>query len=478
MRALAHETGAGTVVSGSYYRQGERLLLRVQVTDAITGTLLGVPDDASAPVSEPIDGIVELRNRLMGWFGLHFDDRIKGHERTDETPPIYTAYVAFGEGMAQYIATRNDLAVPLFLRAYERDSAFVLALLYASIALSNLGEYARADSILRTVSASRDHLSEYHRAWLDSRVAFLRGDNEGVLTAIRRAASLAPQSKAVYNQAVAAFQTGYLTEARDALETLAPDLGPMRGFLPYWDLKTAIAHAMGDFRTELRLGRESVKRFPERLAAFTGIVRALAARGNMNALDAALRDAQRVPQEATGGYQLTYGSLLTEAAAELVAHGHDAESRELYDRAVAWYAASGGRVGSLDERTRLAYAMGRWSDAERMVDSSLASGVDVLDAKGLRGMIAAHRGQRDTAVLITAELAADKRPYSFGTPTLYRARISAILGESDSSLALLRQSLVEGKEYDLLLHRDPDLAIHRNTPAFQAIVQGRRGTLK
>lgn len=471
--ALAQQTGAATVIAGSYYRQGQHLLLRAHVIDARTGTVLGAPDETPADFADPIGGIVELRNRLMGWFGLHFDERLREHERADETPPTYPAYVAFSEGMAEYIATRNRAAAPLFLRAYELDSTFVLSLLYASISLTNVGEYARADSILRPMQTARDHLSHYHRAWLDSRIAFLRGDNQAVLASIRQAAALAPGSKAAFNQAVAAFQAGNLTEAKETLDGLSPDRGPMQGFLPYWDLRTAVAHAFGDYASEERLGRETIKRFPGRLAAHLGVARALSSRGSPGELDIFLRDLQPLPLEPVGGYSLSFGSFLTEVGTELAAHGHAKQADDVFERAMTWYSGGGDQTGRPEEIARLAYALRQWDAAAPIVDSLLASDSTNPDWRGLRGLIAARRREDALARRIAAQLEADRTPYRFGYSTLDRARIAAILGDSTSALALLQQALREGKEYDLWLHRDPDFASLRQNPTFRTILAGR-----
>src|SRR5439155_618487 len=170
---------------------------------------------------------------------------------------------------------------------------------------------------------------------------FLRGDNQAVLVAMRRAAELAPLSKAAYNHAVAAFQAGDLKEADQALRRLSPDRGPMRGFFPYWDLMAAIAHARADFAREARVGTEAVHRFPGRLAAFTGLVRAIAALGDLEALKRTLREAQQLPPNPTGWkYPLGYVALVTEAAAELAGHGRGDEASRLYERMLAWPAGS------------------------------------------------------------------------------------------------------------------------------------------
>jgi serine/threonine protein kinase len=51
LRALAQETAAGTVVSGSYFRSGDRISFQAEITDANKGTLL----DAVGPVTSPVD---------------------------------------------------------------------------------------------------------------------------------------------------------------------------------------------------------------------------------------------------------------------------------------------------------------------------------------------------------------------------------------------------------------------------------------
>jgi eukaryotic-like serine/threonine-protein kinase len=51
LRALAQETGAGTVLSGSYFRSGDRISFQAEITDANRGILL----DAVGPMTSPVD---------------------------------------------------------------------------------------------------------------------------------------------------------------------------------------------------------------------------------------------------------------------------------------------------------------------------------------------------------------------------------------------------------------------------------------
>jgi hypothetical protein len=62
LQALAQETAAGTVVSGSYFRSGDRISFRAEITDANHGILLGAVGPVSAPVDRPGPAIDSL-----GW---------------------------------------------------------------------------------------------------------------------------------------------------------------------------------------------------------------------------------------------------------------------------------------------------------------------------------------------------------------------------------------------------------------------------
>jgi serine/threonine-protein kinase len=60
LRALAQETAAGTVVSGSYFRSGDRISFQAEITDANRGTLLEAVGPVMAPADRPGDAIDSL----------------------------------------------------------------------------------------------------------------------------------------------------------------------------------------------------------------------------------------------------------------------------------------------------------------------------------------------------------------------------------------------------------------------------------
>ena len=235
--------------------------------------------------------------------------------------------------MALYLGSQNQGAWPLFLRAYSLDSSFVRALLYGSIALTNIQNFPLAGRLLQIANRRRETLNEYERALLDSRIGFVRGNTPGLMVAIRQAAQLAPGSKAVYNHAVAAYQNGYVREALEAIQTLQPDRGPMKGFTGYWAIYGAIVHALGDFDRELGISDGARTEFRDRLIPFVPRLRALAARDDVQGINATFAEVRRLPPDP---YYWDYSRCDEHFAVELEAHGHGANARPFRLELLNW----------------------------------------------------------------------------------------------------------------------------------------------
>ncbi len=487
VRGVAAETGAQIVVTGAIYRRGDRLLFRVEATDAPAGRLLVTIEDVEASAVDPIPGVEEVRARLMGWFAGQYDDRISSEIAEGVRPPVYQAYVAFSEGLDHYISADFAAALPAFLRSHAVDSSFTAALLYASLCHSNLGQYAQSDSLLGIVQSHREQLTEYQRAWLDYRLAFLAGDHTAALSAIRAAASLAPDSKASYNYAVTAFQSGRPAEALAVLTGIAPERGPMRGFLPYWDVLGAVHHAMGRYDLEREVGEKERQLYPERLLAFIPSLRALAVDGRLQELDSVLRQVETLPADPVG---FNLGDLLREVAEELRAHRHNDASERMFERAHRWYRLQeqvGPGLHTVDVRNpgharssirrplaRVAYDLGRYEEADSLVVLLRSEYPRDPQLLGLRGLLEARRGRRDGALAVSDSLRAQSEPYQFGAVALHRARIVAVLGDRHSAVARVREGFAEGAPYDLWLHRDHDLAELRDEPALASLIAPQR----
>jgi hypothetical protein len=74
---------------------------------------------------------------------------------------------------------------------------------------------------------------------------------------------------------------------------------------------------------------------------------------------------------------------------------------------------------------------------------------------------------------IARRLEEERRPYRFGEPALWRARIAALSGERARAIALLRDALAQGMPHGLTLHRDQDLEVLRKEAAFRELLRPR-----
>jgi hypothetical protein len=98
-----------------------------------------------------------------------------------------------------------------------------------------------------------------------------------------------------------------------------------------------------------------------------------------------------------------------------------------------------------------------------------------LDYLGFLGVIPAREVHREDALHFSQRLEAIKRPYLFGYPTLWRAKIAVCLRERERAVELLREAIsqglmpldpAQGLGYAMLLHREIDFESMHDYPPF------------
>jgi predicted Zn-dependent protease len=401
---------------------------------------------------------------------LRYDDRLKATGSSADRPPTYEAYRVFSDGMNHYVAVENSKALPLFLEAYRIDSTFTVALLYASIALTNVASWSRADSLLQLVNVRRNSLSEYNRAWLDYRLAFVHGNRGAALAAMRLASREAPESKASYNHALEALYSGYLQEALSALQSLPADRGPMRDFAPYWDVQGTILHCMRRYSDEQAIARKSLLVFPNRLTLFRSMGRSFVIKGQLDSLALMMKRAEDVPTDPVGW---DYGHLLSEIAEELRTHGNPDAANLYFEKLRLWLLNTKTATNAKWRLVNALYALSQWDATSKNLSELRRSDSTNVEYLGMSGLIYSRTGNRQKAALVMDSLGRDKRPYQFGAGSYYRARIAATLGEKDAAVAALNQSLSEGRLFNLPIHRERDFESLHGYPAFELLLRGK-----
>src|SRR5213592_4499830 len=405
LRALGRETGAGTVVWGSYYRQGDSVRFQVQISAANDGTVLRALDPVAGPLAQPLDAVEALRQRVMAALATLFDSRLSRWATTASQPPNFQAYQEFIAGLDRFVQFDMRGAIAHFERASAVDTTFRLPLIFAANAHMNLGEFAAADAIGHALEPHAGRLAPLDRSYLAWVLATCRGDAAEALRAARGMASLAPASETLYLVAEDAMALNRPREAVNALTALGPDRGFTRGWWIYWDDLTGALHMLGDHRSELKQALEGIRRFPHNLQILTTQVRALAALGRTEDVGRLLAASVNFSPE----LGLTSADAMMIAAAELRAHGYPAAADTALGLARNWLAGRSPAESESDAHrycvALVAYAAGRLDDARREFERLVARGSrwtaatagdapDQMDYLGYLGAIAARQGDR------------------------------------------------------------------------------------
>jgi len=491
IRTLGRETGAGTVVSGAYYRQADSIRFQVQVSAASDGTVLRALDPVAAPISQPLVAVEALRQRVMASLATLFDSRLSLWAKAAGQPPSFPAYQEFIQGLDRMVQWDSRAAIFHFQRAAREDTTFKLPLIFAAHEHMDLGEFATADSMAQAVERAPGPLSPLDRHYLTWVLAETRGDRQRALETAREMAIIAPNSETLWLVAQCALALNRPHEMADALATLGPDRGLFRGWSVYWFYLSFAHHLMGDYRTELKDALEGRRRHPDELTVLAAEVRALAAQGRTADIRERLTEAPSLPPQ-PGWSPADIGLL---AAFELAAHDHRADAPTASQWAVRWLEGRpAAETRTVANRFRLAiahYLSGELPETRRILEGLLSGRTvvaadsaslrwfsaitgdmpDHLTFLGFLGVVAAREGKRDDALRIDRELQATNPRYVYGRPTMWRARIRAVLGDRDTAVALVQEAFAQGYARGGVMHLYPSLAALRNDPAYQELLK-------
>src|SRR5436853_388339 len=368
IQTLGRETGAGTVVSGAYYRQADSIRFQVQISAAKDGTVLRALDPVAGPISQPLTAVEALRQRVMAALATLFDSRLSLWAKATGQPPTFAAYQEFIQGLDRMVQFDSRGAIQHFRRAAHEDTTFRLPLIFAAHEHMDLGEYATADSIAHAVERAPGRLAPLDQRYLTWVLVQSRGDRQRALETAREMATIAPNSETLWLVAQCALALNRPREMVAALATLGPDRGLFRGWSVYWFYLTFGRHLEGDHRRELKEALEGRRRHPTDFAVLAAEVRALAALGRTADISERLVEAPSLPPQP--GWSPADIAIM--AALELAAHDHQADAPAAGMWAVRWLEGRPAtEARSVANRFRLAlayYVGGRLDDTRRLLE--------------------------------------------------------------------------------------------------------------
>ncbi len=464
--ALAEETGARIVVSGSYYREGGRLRLQAEISDAQLGELLYSP----APVEAAADSFSQVLGPLQSevrdfLFRYFHPSAVEDTAPKSMRPPDFEAYKRFLVGMDYFMGQDWSSAATHFRRAAQLDSTYPTFNYMAAIAMRNQGSDAEAEPYLERLHGLRDRMTPYERAttdWLDAGVA---GDHAAQLRAARRMAETGPYYIGFYLIAHHALELNRPAEAlatldQNAVEIVAPN------WPAYWHVRAEALHLLGRHERELEAAYEARSQHPEDPSMIGLELNALAALGR--SADALERFDELLRMGAPSIAPLV---VLGE---ELHAHGDGASADLVWSRVASWLQAEATDDLTPSQQTALLQALehlGRDEEARALVE--ILAPRDSLPHMEHLGILAARRQDRERAVASLDWLGRREDKYLRGRQRYAQARVAAELGDNERALEFLRRALAEGQTYPAL-HRDHYLRKLRDYPPFQELVQPKR----
>jgi tRNA A-37 threonylcarbamoyl transferase component Bud32 len=442
---LARNANAGIVISGAYYRQGDSVLFQADFTDANAGKLVQTVGPVAARASAPLIGVELLRQRVIGSLAPFVDSTLSSLAAVTSRPPSLEAYREFLAGQDLFYRDQAA-AVDRFARAAAADSTYQFPLMWELVALSSLGDEARADSLTHLLESRRNRLAPYEQAYLDYAKCRMA---PGISTCVPSTAALlrfTPKSQFMrYLHGIMLRWTNKPNAADSMFRNLDPMSGELRGRIQFVIHHAGVLHDLSQHDRELAVIRAGQPLYSGRLSFAFSAIRPLVALGRLDEVDRAVDDAFTLPSETRGSAAQT-GAL---TMYELRWHGHSSVADSLGARLLARLDArppaeaptAEGRRG----RAMLLMAARRWSELHVLADSMEVANPGNVEALRLRGVARAMQGQRAEAAAIEHALELDTRPIrpEDGCQFLRvcrrtaRAYIAAALGDKARAVSLI-----------------------------------------
>ncbi len=460
--SVSAQTGAGRVVTGSYFLFGDTLEFQARVIDGETGE----QTDVVTPVVGSRDAVGAALDQLAERVAVHLlvisDPDLRGTSFQWGYPTLEALRLC-REGLALNAEGSYDTALARFQDAWDIDTNWVMPLFWATGPLYNSrAAYAEADSLTRIVYHKRDRLPEWARLQIQSSVAMYDGNWETATQyrcqAFEAEPPWAPSASGASNCSFFAVIANRPRQALWAWEESAQRQGvpplELDDGTPHLLRAAHAYHLLGDYEQELRAARRFGERAPpeRRSSAEYAELRALVGLGR-------LEEVQRgIEALATMGVDdVDAVSRMRGLALQLRYHGHPGDgtralrrAAELFERGLVEDAMG---VEARFIRSTILYHLEDWDAAWRELRTvetqARAEAIDdetEIRIKGYVGLTAARLGDVESVAQCEAWLRERDRTgkYLFGLAKGYLARIAAVLGRREEAVGTLRQAFKEG----------------------------------
>ena len=480
LRQLAQMTGAGVVVSGTYYLLGEELRVQSQLTDAATGELIHTAEAVAGPRIAQGEVVEKLRQRVLGAVAAHFDPQLS-HGKVHW--PLLDAYLEFRRGRDAWNYD-HDAARSHLERALDLDPDFFTAAWVLCREYINNFRCDEDARLLERLEARQGRLTPYERLLYGEAQADLLNNVEEDIRLKRERAELTPDDMLL--RYYIGFSELNARRPREAIAMLEKvpfswmSSTPGMRWAPSYFLAQA-HHRLGEYDEELAAVRQSRQHFPDVLELRAREVAALAALRHLDQAEGIVEEAAASPARIGG-----LGMVFMLSAVELRAHGHREAAQRVADRAAAWVAERPPPEQARYQpvRVQALFLAGHWQEAKRAAEAlpgtRQARSWDILTIwwgqpavyrLGWIGSIAARLRDTAEARVVAAQL----RDFVSSCPaddrTYWRAAIAAQLGAKDEAMRLFEETVAQ--ESNKVWQADHDVLLEPlwDEPRFRALVR-------
>jgi TolB-like protein/tetratricopeptide (TPR) repeat protein len=483
VRAIARDTGAGRVVGGRYYLDGQTLGAEVRVIDATTGAQVYTFERVEGPRDQPTRVTGQVASRVTGAVAMGLPPL--GEVATWYRAPLYEAQVQIRLG--DETTDNQEKRSESWRRAYDIDPHDLrTAMRIVGPIRSDPKRRVEAKAFWDQVGASfvrftpyeqalyRAHGARFDQRWPDFAVAArsaykLSGSLESLglvvdaeirLQNLQAAERAAQKEKELSGLASNVTSPSAVNNARHSLISLA-----------------TIEHELEDYAGQFENATIGQKRFGQVWEWYQNEIGALVGLTRIVGLDDVVRRAEAVAP--TLGAASTMGGLLSFAARELRAHDYQAQSVGMAEKALEFYRtrAAGTKLKvpeQADEAEAFALAgkLNEASTAFAKLARENPEAPEYLSYLGWCGVMAARLGNVNEARRVAATLAEINRPDVFGQHQYQRARVLAALGDAQAAVAALKLSFEQKQSWVVgRIHRDLAFDAIRKYPAFVDFVK-------
>ena len=474
MRALAKKTGGDLLVTGHYYKDGNRVFFSGRVLDLnaarIFAELAPIAGEAAALQS----ALEETAERLLGVAGS-----VPRVRRGKEDVTKFVNFSVPRRFDATQIVSRGPAEDLLrYRRAYERDpQGSLVSLVLLAFAHAYRDRFAEADAVLAEVEAKDPaQLTTYARELMNWTRATTGGDEAGVERAIETLCGLLPNNRIWRGERInALLRTNKPQAILREFAGVTPG-NPAEKLSVVWNGRAGAYFLLQDLPAMEAAGRRLQEIEPESENAMDILAYTASLRGDPAAVTGQLDRYDSLKKRSESGFTL-YATVL--AVMRRAGRAETPEFAALVRRAERWVDSrpklESGRKPARMAQAEILYLAGRYAETRQLAEKLAAEFPDDVRIRGLIGTAAARMGDLPAAHATLEWLRALDPKYRFGYELFAQAKICALLGRPDDAMRLLREAFarysVTMKDFSwpgVLV--SPDFDALRTHPSFQEFI--------